>query len=287
MSAATYECSQIEEIRASFKENGFVKVETGLSHKLLEGAKSDLSRYFGPNRITPSAAPFADENRVQDAWRFSQNVYETSQCGAIRNILNELYGTHMDPFQTLNFYRGTAQPIHSDTIHFNSEPFGAMCGVWVALEDVGLDQGPLEYYPGSQITEEMNLDFFNIDAGEASSYNQYLTEIEKIIKREGYKKEFGVLKKGEAIVWSANIFHGGSPLLNEDTTRQSQVTHYYARGVRYWRPQQSIGARRYFTPTWVVDVNQAITKNPVKRAYMECRSIFLRFRDDYQHWKSR
>lgn len=24
-----------------------------------------------------------------------------------------------------------------------------MCGVWVALEDVGPDQGPLVYYPGS------------------------------------------------------------------------------------------------------------------------------------------
>ena len=28
-------------------------------------------------------------------------------------------------------------------------PEGFMCGVWVALEDMDMDNGPLVYYPGS------------------------------------------------------------------------------------------------------------------------------------------
>ena len=34
-------------------------------------------------------------------------------------------------------------------MHFNTEPPGLMCGVWVALEDIDMDCGPLVYYPGS------------------------------------------------------------------------------------------------------------------------------------------
>ena len=60
------------------------------------------------------------------------------------------YGREPLPFQTLNFRVGTQQEPHSDAFHFNSDPPGFMCGVWVALEDIDEASGPLVYFPGSQ-----------------------------------------------------------------------------------------------------------------------------------------
>ncbi|NJN44140.1 MAG: phytanoyl-CoA dioxygenase family protein, partial [Anaerolineae bacterium] len=54
-----------------------------------------------------------------------------------------------DPFQTLDFRVGSEQRAHPDTVHFNSYPPRFLAGVWVALEDVGEDNGTLFYYPGS------------------------------------------------------------------------------------------------------------------------------------------
>lgn len=41
------------------------------------------------------------------------------------------------------------------TIHFNSIPSSYMCGAWVALEDINMDNGPVVYYPGSHKLPEI------------------------------------------------------------------------------------------------------------------------------------
>ena len=64
-------------------------------------------------------------------------------------ITEELFGRKVLALQHLNFPIGTQQPAHFDTMAFQSDPPNYMCGVWVALEDMDMDNGPLIYYPGS------------------------------------------------------------------------------------------------------------------------------------------
>ncbi|MGE3143702.1 MAG: phytanoyl-CoA dioxygenase family protein, partial [Hyphomonadaceae bacterium] len=87
--------------------------------------------------------------RVQDAWTKSAAVREIAVNATVLRLLEFLYGRRAFPFQTLNFPVGTQQHFHSDSVHFSSTPERFMCGVWVALEDVGEENGPLIYYPGS------------------------------------------------------------------------------------------------------------------------------------------
>ena len=168
----------------------------------------------------------------------------------IIETLRLLYGRRPLPFQTLNFRMGSEQRVHPDSIHFNSEPFGMMCGVWVALEDIGPDQGPLVYYPGSHRLPEINFE----DAGIEPSYDNYSAYeafIEKLIEEQAFEPRYGTVRKGQAIIWSANVLHGGSPHRDKRLTRHSQVTHYYFSGCRYWKPGYSQGARHYYTPWWI------------------------------------
>ena len=46
------------------------------------------------------------------------------------------------PFQTLNFPKGTQQPLHSVLIHFDTSPRTLMSAAWVALEDMSCNNGP-------------------------------------------------------------------------------------------------------------------------------------------------
>lgn len=87
--------------------------------------------------------------RVQDAYRFNADVQRIAANPQILALLSTLYGRQAWPFQTLNFPVGTQQHFHSDAVHFSSVPERFMCGVWVALEDVGPEQGPLKYYSGT------------------------------------------------------------------------------------------------------------------------------------------
>ena len=44
------------------------------------------------------------------------------------------------------------------------------------------------------------------------------------------------LEPGQALIWAANLFHGGSPIVDTTRTRLSQVTHYYFEGC-FFRSQ--------------------------------------------------
>src|SRR3954454_3714018 len=106
-------------------------------------------------RHTPAAEKLAAwragkvDLRNQDAWRADEDVKRVAINPRILEILEKLYGRPAFAFQTLNFAVGSQQPAHSDSIHFSSSPEGFMCGVWLALEDIDADNGPLIYYPGS------------------------------------------------------------------------------------------------------------------------------------------
>mgnify|MGYP005989626159 CR=1 FL=1 len=189
-------------------------------------------------------------DRVQDAWPLLANVREIALFPPMLDLLESLYGDSPRPFQTLNFKYGTEQAIHSDTIHFNSEPFGVMCGVWVAFEDIGPDQGPLEYYLGSNNLPEMNFEDFALEA-DYSNYPKYEEAIRDLIVSEDRQPTFGTVSKGTAIIWAANLLHGGSIQHNKELTRWSQVTHYYFGQNRWWRPGLSAEERFYFEPEWI------------------------------------
>ena len=67
----------------------------------------------------------------------------------ILKVLSAIFDDQAVPCQTLNFIHGSQQAVHQDVIHLTPFPQGFMCGVWVALEDIHPDSGPLIVYPGS------------------------------------------------------------------------------------------------------------------------------------------
>ena len=109
----------------------------------------------------------------------------------------------------------TQQPAHSDTIHFNSRPPGFMAGVWVALEDADMDNGPLFYYPGSQKLPEVTMQDVGVEA-DYSQYPHYEDYIRKLVAEHGLEPEYALIKKGQALIWSANLLHGGTPANDPD-----------------------------------------------------------------------
>src|SRR6202012_4631720 len=46
-------------------------------------------------------------------------------------------------------------------------------------------------------------------------------------------------KKGDALIWAANLLHGGGKHTEKSRTRWSQVTHYYFEDCAYYTPMRS------------------------------------------------
>jgi hypothetical protein len=233
----------------SYRENGFAVLEqSGLDAATLDGAILSLK-----DKYTQSATGYGGGGRRQDAWKFSEYVRLIATSETILGTLRKLYGREPIPFQTLNFERPTEQRAHSDTVHFNTLPHGFMCGVWVALEDVDAENGPLFYHPGSQRLPVYHMHDLGLQAGYAS-YRQYEDKIESILDASPYRPTQAHLKKGQAFIWSHNIFHGGSKLLDRSRTRLSQVTHFYFPGCIYYTPMLSEPLQNQWTLRTVADI---------------------------------
>lgn len=235
---------------SKFNEDGYLIFDTQIPESTLDSISKRLVPYWGHEGQKFEGVPYADFNRIQDGWKIDNEIKSIAIFPYVLAVLKQLYGRQPLPFQTLNFYKGTEQKIHSDSIHFNSEPFGLMCGVWVAFEDIGMEQGPLLYYPGSQKLPEMNFEDMGLEPNYIH-YPLYEAYLEQLVQEKRMQPAYGVMKKGQALIWSANLLHGGSRQTNKELTRQSQVTHYYLQGAKPWRPGHSKDQRSYFTPEWI------------------------------------
>jgi ectoine hydroxylase-related dioxygenase (phytanoyl-CoA dioxygenase family) len=251
-----------QRFREALERDGYVIFDPGIPEATIDGARADVEPLFKDESRLESSVRRArralggrartishrDSNRVGDAWVVSRNVKEIARAPKVIELLRATYEHEPLPFQTLNFRLGSEQRPHSDAMHFNSEPSGLMCGVWVALEDIGPDQGPLVYYPGSHKLDEVTMG--EVVASEAAG--DYEVYVQQVIEREGLEAHTATMRKGEALIWSSNLLHGGSPHNDRKLTRWSQVTHYFFEGARYWRPLDSDpNQRAYWNPTWV------------------------------------
>ncbi len=233
--------NQTRELVKQFAEQGYVIIddlEIENIGEIINRIVKDLTPIYGHKGKVESAWIYHD--RIQDGWTFNQDVKKIATAPKIINLLKILYQREPIPFQTLNFRFGTEQSTHSDIIHFSSVPARFMCGVWVALEDIDANNGPLHYYPGSH-----KLPIFDLnDLGITGSYQNkpydiyplYEEFLQSLIEHNGLKKVELYVKKGQALIWAANLLHGGSPVLDKNRTRYSQVTHYYFDDCMYYIP---------------------------------------------------
>ena len=253
--------------REQFEREGYLEFDPELDHAMLDRIVDQLSdKYAGSDPAIDVA--YRDVNRIQDAWRISEHVKSVARAPKSLALLRDLYGREPLPFQTLNFPKGTEQSAHADAVHFNSMPAKFMCGIWVALEDIDMDNGPLLYYPGSHKFAEADLDAICAKKSGASSFLRrvlrrpvldedrsaaYQRYVSQLIEREHLQPRFATIKKGHAVIWAANLLHGGSLQRNKQRSRHSQVTHYFFEGCKYYTP--ILSTRDQITwrdPQWIV-----------------------------------
>ena len=229
-----------------YREDGYLVLEECIEPELIDRILARYDWLFDPEtrfeaapHIVASLELFT--NRRQDAWGVCDAVRELAGHPKVLDVLRLLYRREPIPFQTLNFREGTEQSMHADSFHFSCLPAGFLCGVWVALEDITVEQGPLRYAKGSHRFSEVQLadlrlwkDRTGPEPGpNYAAYEEYVRALMDVLDPP---IERLVCPKGTALIWAADLLHGGSPIERPGSTRFSQVTHYYFEDCVYYSP---------------------------------------------------
>ena len=221
--------SKIQDSLLSWSENGYVVLKNYYSSDEVDAFNTEVAQLIQTKKAKWRY------NRILFANKISKLIHNAGTDKKLTGILSMLLGREVSLFQSLNFIKGSQQRPHSDSIHMTTFPTGNLIAVWIALEDTTLENGLLHYYPGShKLPYILNEAYDNIGTKTKlgnKNYCDYEDKIEEVLKENNLKKEVFLAKKGDLLIWHANLIHGGEPVLDKNATRKSMVFHYYAKNV--------------------------------------------------------
>jgi len=236
---------------ATFVEQGFVILPQAVPAELIDRAEQDVDLAYGggmpalrfechtlsPDHITwhPELRDYAA--KALDFHWHSATVRDAIFCPAIVRFLQLIFERPVLASQSLVFYRGSGQDIHQDSAYVPYSLPLQFAASWIALENVTEGAGELEYFVEShrKLPDFVYGNAYKSvsEAGRSGSGHNVLTDevrqhldaIQHAARTQGLRKERFFARRGDVLIWHADLAHGGSPISSKNT-RKSLVTHY-------------------------------------------------------------
>lgn len=209
-----------------FHDNGYSIIKNFLSENEVDAINENIEDLLAKKTIA-----YNEVQKIMFAFHQSNLLKELGQNKDFLAFLSALLKGKANLFQSINFLKGSQQKTHSDSIHMTTFPLGGLLGVWIALEDIDEENGPLHYYKGShKLPYYLNKDYDNEGSFFLTgnkTYKAYEAMIGGEIEKQQLQKETFLAKKGDMLIWHANLLHGGNAQTDPNRTRKSMVFHYY------------------------------------------------------------
>lgn len=212
---------QISELVEDLEEHAYRKPSSELVVDNLATGERGRLIDVGPDVVR------AGRFKVSDVYLESEVVRRAALANGLDRILSGLMGQPPVLCNSLFFERGSTQPLHVDSLYMTPQTRGDLLAIWIALEDVNDDAGPLSYVPGSHVIPP-----FEFSSGGRhhvpSEMPQWRAYIEAEIERRGLSTRSFAAKAGDVLVWHSQLIHGGGRIRDRRATRRSLVFHYYS-----------------------------------------------------------
>ncbi len=227
-----------------------------IPHALLDRAWSAYEQTVQRGVISLPAEPAGEDDRLPGRFKNPhekvRGFCDVAKYPELLRWLRLLLGHPVKLLQTIASHKGSQQPAHSDSIHMTTYPLGYLAAAWIAFEDIHPDSGPLEYYPGSHrlpyiFSRELGISVEDMQKEGYSSYKaSYEPMVRKMVATGGLQPRYFAARKGDVLVWHANLLHGGSPRNDLSLTRKALVAHYFAKGAFVYHDLSAVSSRRQY-----------------------------------------
>jgi phytanoyl-CoA hydroxylase len=237
-----------------FGTNGYTIIKKCIPDRIVDRINSDLELFWRspPNMlkietwepdgkikiIEPVEAYRDGSTKLLDLYAFSSAARSAIAAPEIVRFLKAIFGENPKVFQSLSFYRGSQQPVHKDTAYVRilGSPT-ALAASWIALEDIREGSGELEYYVGSHRAKPylfggVSRWLMTDDKEYQDDHGDYLRSLHEQAHESGFRSGRFLARKGDVLIWHADLAHGGSAVTDRTATRKSLVAHYCPEACR-------------------------------------------------------
>ena len=228
---------------------GYVVIPQAIPEAILDAAQADLELAYGGgipemrfaiHGVGQNVA-WVPEARVNPAkaldlhWH-SEATRDLIFAPGVLAFLHLIFERRAMATQTLGFWLGSQQNAHQDSAYVNYSLPMQFAASWIALEDVTEGAGELFYHVGSHRIGEYRFQNRFKGTEEASrlgaerevvdrQIQEHVDRIGLQVKGLGLPEGKLLARRGDVLLWSADLAHGGSTI-SSDRTRKSVVTHY-------------------------------------------------------------
>jgi phytanoyl-CoA hydroxylase len=165
--------------------------------------------------------------KLLDLYAHSETARRIVFAPSILRFLTLLFEQAPVAFQSLYFRGGSRQDAHQDTAFVKVSSPMRLAASWIALEDIQQDSGELEYYVRSHLLDDYLFEGrHKWMPFKSPEYDAYVASLHTRSRAQGLERRKFRPKKGDALIWSADLVHGGSRDIAPGLTRKSIVTHY-------------------------------------------------------------
>jgi phytanoyl-CoA hydroxylase len=225
--------------------HGHVVLERGVEPEACDRLRADLDRSFAdgderllmhsPGQATDDYRPLragvdTEGARVVDVYAFYESARAVLFSEPIVHFLRTVFDDAPLLFQSLTFEKGSEQDMHQDTAFVVTMSPLEFAASWIALEDIRPGSGELMYLDGSHRLPEYlfsgRYKHWNPKRDGEEQQAEWEDLMSRNAERMGLEKKTFLPKKGDVLIWSADLAHGGSPVSDPSLTRKSLVGHY-------------------------------------------------------------
>lgn len=199
------------------------------AERAVSGELSLYREMAGEDGIKVVPAAGSRQGKLMDLYAKSEAALQVVTHDAIARFLNLIFERPAIAFQSLYFEHGSEQPLHQDSAFVLVSSPLQLAASWTALEDVQPGSGELEYVPGSQaIPEYLFEGMLRTMPPGSPEETPFYDHLERRIAEQGLKRARFLPRKGDVLIWSADLVHGGAPIAvaHDKPTRRSLVAHY-------------------------------------------------------------
>ena len=226
-------------------EHGYVILRGAVAPELCEQVAEDLHRAWAESdprlllvdsetNISHPLSRDWEEKRIRlvDVYAYYESARRALFAPDIVRFLSTVLEEPPLLFQSLSFHRGSEQGIHQDTAYVVSTDPMRLMASWIALEDVHEGSGELMYYDGSHRLPEHKFSgvhkHWNPDRDGMEQHDVWAKSLHTNSAAMGLPLRTFLPRRGDVLIWSADLAHGGAPIVDRSLTRRSLVGHYTA-----------------------------------------------------------
>jgi len=230
------------ELLRDWVRNGYVVIRNAVPSTALDAFSRDVERAWreGDERLKATKRPgeyhamtpeFRGMRlRVVDFYVYWPSALALMFADPIVHFLQLVFDRAPLAFQSLSFDEGSEQFMHQDTAFVVVNRPLELAASWVALEDVEEGSGELMYFEGSHRLEDFVFGGARKHWDPERDSQTVLNEYAQSLTARAAERRLPLRRfrpsKGDALIWSADLVHGGSQIADPARTRRSLVTHY-------------------------------------------------------------